>query len=133
MPPRSGGVLSGATIAVLVALAGGACGTTDPSPAVAEFVVAVADERFVLRVSDPETIHLARERLRGRSSTFPAGPLRRGDGGFNRPWSWHLDPVETRMVEVAIEVCDGRPSYVEAHLDEFPTYCPWGARVVAER
>ena len=60
-------------------------------------------------------------------------PLRRGDGGFNAPWSWHLDPAETRFVEAAIEVCDGTPSYVEAHLAEFPTYCPWGARIVRER
>jgi hypothetical protein len=59
--------------------------------------------------------------------------LRRGDGGYNAPWSWHFAPEETRMIEVSIEVCDGLPSYVEAHLDEFPTYCPWGARVMAER
>jgi hypothetical protein len=32
-----------------------------------------------------------------------------------------------------MELCDGRPSYVEAHLDEFPSYCPWGAKVVSER
>jgi hypothetical protein len=37
------------------------------------------------------------------------------------------------MVEAAIEVCDGTPSYVEAHLEDFPTYCPWGGRVVAVR
>lgn len=59
------------------------------------------------------------------------GPLRRGDGGFNAPWTWHLDPAETRFVEVAIEICDGRPSYVEAHQPDFPRYCPgaptwWG-------
>ena len=46
---------------------------------------------------------------------------------------WHLDPDEVRLVEAAIEVCDGRPSYVETHQSEFPTYCPWGARVISER
>jgi hypothetical protein len=120
-----------AAVALGLALAG--CGTTEPTPAPAEFLVDVSGERFVLRLADEETIRLARERLAGRGMRFPLGPLHRGDGGFNTPWSWHLDPGETRMVEAAIEVCDGRPSYVETHLDDYPTYCPWGARVVAER
>jgi hypothetical protein len=121
------------TAAVLCGLAAGGCGTTGASSVSADFVVAVGAERFVLRVTDPETIRLAREQLAGRQTRFPAGPVRRGDGRFNAPWSWHLDPAETRMVEVAIEVCDGTPSYLEEHLDEFPMYCPWGASVLAER
>ena len=119
--------------AVLCGLVAGGCGVTESSQASADFVVAVGAERFVLRVTDPETIRLAREQLAGRGTRFPAGPVGRGDGGFNDPWSWHLDPAETRMVEAAIEVCDGTPSYLEAHLDEFPMYCPWGASVLAER
>jgi hypothetical protein len=118
--------------AVLVLAALNAC-TSDPSALEAEFVVAVAGETFVLRTSDAETIRLAADNLAGRNTRFPLGPLRRGDGGFNRPWSWHFDPDRVRMVEVAIEVCDGRPTYVESHLDDFlPAYCPWGAQVIAE-
>jgi hypothetical protein len=109
------------------------CSGTEPSPGEAEFLVSVGGETFVMRVRDPETIRLAREGLQGRAQSFPAGPLRRGDGGFNAPWSWHLDPAEVRLVEAAIEVCDGLPSYVEAHLSDYPRYCPWGARIVAER
>ena len=107
--------------------------STDPDPAFAEFVVDVDSETFVARVSDPETITRFRDALAGRASGFPAGPLRSGNGGFNAPWTWHIDPEEVRLVEAAIEVCDGRPSYVEAHQSDFPTYCPWGARVVRER
>jgi hypothetical protein len=98
-----------------------------------DFEVSVVGEIFVMRTSDPETIRLARENQAGRVSHFPIGPLRRGNGGFNAPWSWHLDPREVRMTEAAIEVCDGRPSYVEGHLADYPTYCPWGARIVGER
>lgn len=90
-------------------------------------------ETFVVRVTDGGEIARFREAVAGRRSGFPLGPLRRGNGGFNAPWSWHLDPATTRLVEVAIEVCDGTPSYVEAHQGEFPTYCPWGSRIVAER
>jgi hypothetical protein len=71
--------------------------------------------------------------MAGRRVGFPMGPLRRGDGGFNAPWTWHLDPDQTRLVEAAIEICDGTPSYVETHQDEFPTNCPWGGRIVSER
>jgi len=126
----------GAGLALLLAVAGlggSACFTTASSPPYVDFVVSVAAETFVMRAQDAETIRLARENRAGRNGLFPIGPLRRGDGGFNAPWSWHFEPAEVRMTEAAIEVCDGRPSYVEGHLGDYPTYCPWGARVVAER
>ena len=121
-------------IAVPVALlASLACSGTAADGPSADFVVAVGAEQFVVRSTHAETIAQLREAAAGRRQGFPAGPLRRGDGGFNAPWSWHLDPAETRLVEAAIEVCDGTPSYVEAHVGDFPTYCPWGARILRER
>jgi hypothetical protein len=117
---------------VLSVAAVAGCAST-PDGARADFVVRVESETFMVRVTDPETILAFRAAAAGGRSGFPIGPLRRGDGGFNAPWSWHLDPDETRLTEAAIEVCDGMPSYVQAHLDDFPTYCPWGARIVEER
>lgn len=120
--------------AALVAAAATACSSpTSPTPGAADFVIDVAGERFTLRLANAEAIQQARDNLAGRNTRFPAGPLRPGHGGFNQPWTWHLDPIDTRFVEVAIELCDGRPSYVERHQADYPTYCPWGARVVAER
>jgi hypothetical protein len=110
-----------------------ACSGTEATGSRAEFVVDVSGERFVLALTDAETIRLARDTRAGRRQMFPIGPLRSGNGSFNQPWSWHLDPMETRMTEAAIEVCDGTPSYVEAHRADFPTYCPWAARLVSER
>ena len=107
--------------------------STEPDPPYAEFVVQVETETFVARIADPAAIVQFRQAMAGSRAGFPAGPLRPGDGGFNSPWSWHLDPGETNLVEAAIEVCDGMPSYVETHKSDFPTYCPWGARIVAER
>ena len=121
-------------IALAASLAASACGSqTGPSPSLGEFVVDVAGERFVVRTTDPETIQLAEENRQGRNQRFPIGTLRSGNGGFNAPWTWHLDPSSVRFVEAAIEVCDGRPSYVESHQSEYATYCPWGARVIARR
>jgi hypothetical protein len=110
-----------------------ACSGSDPSPSVSEFLVTVGSESFVLRASDPETARRAMGNLRGENQMFPIGPLRPGDGGFNAPWSWHFDPEAVRFTELAIELCDGTPSYVEAHLADFPSYCPWSARVAALR
>jgi len=124
--------LSRLLLLVVVIVAAGCSSPTQPA-GVADFVVDVAGERFVLRLTDAETIRLAEANLLGRNSMFPLGPLRAGNGGFNAPWTWHLDPAETRLVELAIEVCDGRPSYVEGHQSDYPTYCPWGGKVVARR
>jgi hypothetical protein len=121
-------------LTMLVAALVAACSSpAEPGGGPADFVVSVAGEQFVLRVTDPETIRLAEDNRRGRNNRVPIGALREGNGGFNAPWSWHLDPADTRLVDVAIEICDGRPSYVEQHREDFPTYCPWGARVVRRR
>jgi hypothetical protein len=122
-------------IAAVICLLFSGCGgsPTEPGPSYAEFVVSVEGETFVLRTVDAETRRIAEENLQGKNRLFPAGPVIAGDGGFNSPWSWHLDPVRTRFVEVAIEVCDGRPSDVENDRAAYTQYCPWGARVVAVR
>jgi alkylglycerol monooxygenase len=110
------------------------CDSDRASRPYGEFLVAVDRETFVVRATDPDTVRLAIENFRGRNSMFPIGPLRQGDGGFNASWSWHFDPDRVRMTEVAIEVCDGQPSYVQQHLPDFLSgYCPWSARVVAVR
>ena len=62
------------------------------------------------------------------------GSLVEGGGGFNEPWSWHLDPSTVRAADTSIELCDGRSSMVEENLayrlDAVGAFCPWGARVV---
>jgi hypothetical protein len=125
------------TVAVLAAaaslLTAGCSSPTAPTPAFVEFIVDVAGERFVVRTADKETIRHADENRLGRNRRFPIGILMPGDDGFNAPWTWHLDPASVEFVEMAIEVCDGRPSYVETHQAEYPRYCPWGARVIGRR
>jgi hypothetical protein len=126
--------LEATRLVLLAAFFVAGCDDGAADPPYGEFLVAVDRETFVLRATDAETIRLATENFRGRNAMFPIGPLRPASGGFNAPWSWHFDPDQVRMAEVAIEVCDGQPSYVEQNLQDFlGAYCPWGARVVAIR
>lgn len=94
-------------------------------------------ETFRVWTPDPETIQQLEALQAGESSaTIPNGVLRRGPGrgGFNAPWSWHMDPQEIGMAEISFEICDGRPSFVESHLDylmeDVGRYCPWSAELV---
>ncbi len=93
-------------------------------------------ERFKVLVRDPAKANELRQLMKGERIGHINGELRRGDGGFNKPWSWHLDPDTIEVVEVSIELCDGTPSFVESELDYWlnvvKRFCPWGTRVVAE-
>jgi hypothetical protein len=133
----------GWTGAFVLAVGLAACGddATDPRDELRGGVLAtfdVADEQFRLWVTNPSTIQQLLALREGSSqATIPIGPVRLGSGvqGHNAPWTWHLDPAETSMAEVTIELCDGRPSFVEQNLDEWietvGVYCPWGAELAA--
>jgi len=96
-------------------------------------------EEFVLATDDAGLITRCREELArpaDERDLFPIGTVVAGHGGFNTGWTWHLDPDGWDLTEAAIELCDGRPSYLEEHLepwlDEVGSYCPWGGYLVRE-
>ena len=120
--------------AILAATLAASCSNpAAPANQPADFIVEGAGERFVLRLTDAAEIRLADDARLGRNRRFPMGTVRRGNGGFNAPWTWHLEPASVRMVEAAIELCDGRPSYVETNFPDGATYCPWIARIVERK
>lgn len=92
-------------------------------------------ELFRVLIRDRDVISRAEDLIGRGQVMIIAGPLREGDGGFNQPWSWHIDPDEVGISEGAIEVCDGCPSFVEADLEYWlgtvKTYCPWSSEVVS--
>jgi hypothetical protein len=100
----------------------------------------VQGERFRVWTTNPQTIHDLHELRRGTSTAnIPSGRILHGPGRarHNAPYHWHLDPQDIDMAEVAIELCDGLPSYVEENVDEFVDtvgrYCPWAAELVGLR
>jgi hypothetical protein len=120
-------------------LTGCGAGSTDPEEDLAGGVLAtfrVSQEDFHVWVTNEETIEQILALLAGESTAnIPNGALREGQGPghHNAPWSWHLDPEDIGMAELATEVCDGRPSLVESLFEDYMTvgrFCPWGAQLV---
>lgn len=116
-----------------------ACSTpTEPDTAfVAQFDIEVSTEIFTVRVATMAQAEGLRARLRSGNRGVVTGRLLAGDGGFNSAWGWHLDPQTVEAPDLAIELCDGRPSMVEADksywFGSVKQFCPWGAKVVRER
>jgi hypothetical protein len=111
------------------------CGSDNPvdQPSMGQyFTVDVVGEQFTMLVTDPATIQLALDNLDGKNQMHPTGRIMTGNGGFNNSWNWHFVPDTVRMAEVSVEVCDGLPSYVNAHITDFLTigYCPWSGKIV---
>ena len=135
--------MSAATFLGLVLIACGGS-PSEPSPPGGDLrggvlaTFAVGSEQFKVWMTDPASIdRVLALRAGGSGGSIPNGRIRRGSGQghHNAPFSWHLDPADIEIVDLAIEVCDGRPSHVEANVDEFvdrvTRYCPWGARLIS--
>jgi hypothetical protein len=97
------------------------------------FYVSVINEYFCVYITDPATLELAYRDARGEIRRIVTGKVKAGNDGYNQPWSWHLDPDTVRLVEIAAEICDGRPSFVEQDLQYWlnKTFCPWGSDVIS--
>ena len=114
----------------------GACGEDifGPPEGAAVFQIDVSGEVFTAAVTDTAQIRLLSDRMQSGARGVVSGELVPGDGGFNAGWGWHWDPESVHVSDMAIELCDGRPSMVEADLgywiDTVQQYCPWGAKVL---
>jgi hypothetical protein len=99
------------------------------------------DWTFTIMLTDTATIQEATDIISGvqTEKVRVMGTIVKAPAFYNPPWSYHLDPASIQFFEVAVEVCDAHPLYVEQHLDEvcgafLPgcVWCPCASRVVAE-
>ena len=106
---------------------------SSPSATGAIVTIRVVDEEYRILLTDEEAIATAEELAAGeRDPLIPVGTIvRTDDGGVNTGYSWHIDPATFEWAEVTIEVCDGRPSFVEDGTLTGDTFCPWSAEVVS--
>jgi hypothetical protein len=130
-----------ASLAIFIVLSG--CNNQDSNENERLFVVRVADERFVIKLVTKEQIEVAEAMLEGRiPQKIVVGTLADGNGGFNhdplsgRNWSWHLIPETVSFADQAIELCDGKPSYIEENkeywLETVKQFCPWDSQIESE-
>ena len=107
--------------------------TLDPDEAT--YTIEVEGERFHVRVNDAQVAARLEDRMRTGTIGVILGRVATGNDGYNEPWSWHLVPNTIEVPDLAIELCDGTPSMVEADLNQWiaqvRNYCPWGAKVVS--
>ncbi len=100
------------------------------------YTVDVSGEQFKVKVQGQAEIAAFQARLASGARGVISGKLVRGDGGFNSSWGWHLEPGTVTAPDISIELCDGRPSMVQADLnywiDTVKQFCPWGAKVIAK-
>lgn len=97
------------------------------------------DYIFTAKTSDPEVIQKVENQLSlpfEQRNMHINGNIERGTEDYNSNWSWHFVPDIWNLVEISVEVCDGRPRMVEDDLDywvdQVGFFCPWSARVLRE-
>jgi hypothetical protein len=114
-------------------------GQSSPTPAGTDggtgmvVTLRVGDEEYRVLLTDPQEIATAQQLAAGdQDPLIPVGTVvRTDDGGVNTGYGWHIDPASFEWAELTMEVCDGRPSYVEDGTLSGDTFCPWSAQVVS--
>lgn len=137
-----------AHLTVIAGLVGAAC-TADPllpdGGAVITFTFSATNDTMDVLVLDEATIVKAENRVAtGQGPRMPVGPIRRG-AGIDPRFPFHFLPDSVRLMDLATEVCDGRPMRTPTEVNDFielstgnrqsprAIWCPWGATPVAVR
>lgn len=97
------------------------------------------DTEFTVKSCDPAFITQARKILYGTyegGDTHIQGDVYEGRRSYNKTWSFHLKPQTVRFFENQIELCDGRPQYVQDNLQDWINqsrlWCSWSSALVRE-
>jgi hypothetical protein len=99
------------------------------------FVVLTGGEQFRVRIESAFMATTARRMMSGQEAQkVITGTVVRGDGGFNTPYGWHLNPVTLQFTEPTDATCNVLPSVVQASIDDWvgKKYCPWTGRFLSE-
>ena len=98
-----------------------------------------AEGQFVAVTSDPLILATLESQLalpEAQRNLHINGPVATGNGGHNLGWSWQFEPDRWEMVEISIELCDGRPQHVEDDVEKWIAdvgrFCPWASFVARE-
>jgi hypothetical protein len=135
------------TLALFSALALGACSSSGseldgPNAAIITVAFDGLADTLDITVTDAATIEAADNYVRTHSgSRLISGRIVRG-AGVDTAYPFHFVPETVRIVDLAIEVCDGAPMRTTAAVDSFfvwstgnlnsesAQYCPWSSHPI---
>ena len=114
----------------LLLLASASCSdSTDPRRTQFTFRDPLTQDVVRLEITNPGGLDQAEDLLQSGAAMWAIGTPKRGDGGFNAPWTWHIDPASVTFAEVTIEACQTAASAIDDDLDywiNFGQVCIWG-------
>jgi hypothetical protein len=91
-------------------------------------------EKFTAWVTNIDFIAEAKRLLADNDRGTPNFKMLLGSD-CDAQWDFHVDPVDAEFPWGTIELCDGLPSYVNQHKEEWERtvvrWCPWGSRVLS--
>ena len=79
----------------------------------------VTSDRFQVEIAGRGAVAQADSLIRSQVPRYVIGKPVAGDGGYNAPWHWHLDPNSIAFGESVIEVCMTTAPSVEQALDSW--------------
>ena len=103
--------------------------STEPEGARFVFRDPLTQEVVRLEITNSDGLDQAEDLLQSGAAQWALGTPRRGNGGFNAPWTWHIDPASITFAEVTIEACQVASSAIADDLDywiDFGQVCIWG-------
>lgn len=138
-----------AAVSLIAGVVGCTAAPEFPAPpagsAIVTFAFAASGDTMDVLITDSATIARAEQRVEtGVGAAMPLGPIVRGVGSDSR-YPFHYVADEVRLVDLAMELCDGRPMRTPEAVDAFfegatgnrhasrATWCPWGAQPIAVR
>src|SRR5688572_31227992 len=80
-------------LATLILAGVGCSDSSGPDDARFVFRDPLTQDVVTLEVNNSEGRAQAEDLLNSGEARWALGTLRRGDGGFNAPWTWHIDPA----------------------------------------
>ncbi len=78
------------------------------------------EETFVVKITDPTKIQMARDILSGKIEQHGVGGyIIKKPACYNAPWSYYLNPDSVYFFQGSIEACQATIQYVEDNLNDF--------------
>ena len=95
-------------------------------------------DTYRVEISRSASVVQADSLQRSQLPRWVVGTPQAGDGGYNAPWNWHLEPSSVFFAEVTIEACQTNARLLEASLSYWLSYplrqvCVWGTVDARER